>query len=224
MEHRKIPKLLNDSTVSITGTRQWIRVNDLWSGQHSVKKNVRLKNPMLRSDLFKYSNAYIVVKYLCNIWTSLTLPLTSCEVELDLLWTKDCVLIERHSNITVVNFVITSTTLYVSVVTLSIIDNIKLLENLKQGFIRTISLTIYRSEITTQPKNNNAGYKIDPTYRNIIRLFVLSLKNADNDPTRNSFVKFYMPLVEVKDFNASINNKPFLINPSKTNKKRTKNL
>ena len=78
MEHRKIPKLLNDSTVSITGTRQWIRVNDLWSGQHSVKKNVRLKNPMLRSDLFEYSNAYIVVKYLCNIWTSLTLPLTSC--------------------------------------------------------------------------------------------------------------------------------------------------
>ena len=50
---------------------------------------------------------------------------------------------------------ITSTKLYVLVVTLSINDNIKHLENIKQGlFKRTISLNKYRSEIT-QPKNNN---------------------------------------------------------------------
>ena len=29
-----------------------------------------------------------------------------------------------------------------------------------------------------------------------------------------------MPLVEIKDFNALIDNKPFLVNKSKTNKKR----
>ena len=47
---------------------------------------------------------------------------------------------------------ITSTKLYVLVVTLSINDNIKHLENIKQGlFKRTISLNKYRSEIT-QPK------------------------------------------------------------------------
>ena len=39
--------------------------------------------------------------------------------------------------------------LYIQVVTLSINDNIKFLENIKQGFKRTISWNKYRSEITT---------------------------------------------------------------------------
>ena len=52
--------------------------------------------------------------------------------------------------------------LYIFVVTLSINDNIKFLQNLKQGFKRTISWDKYRSEITTQPKNN-LEYRINPT-------------------------------------------------------------
>ena len=42
---------------------------------------------------------------------------------------------------------------------------------------------------------------IDPTFRNINRLFVSSFKNDDNDPARNPFGEYYMPLVAVKDFN-----------------------
>ena len=45
--------------------------------------------------------------------------------------------------------------------------------------------------MTNQPKNNNLDYIIDPTFANIIRLFVLSFKNGDNVPERNSFVKYY---------------------------------
>ena len=37
---------------------------------------------------------------------------------------------------------------------------------------------------------------IDPTFRNINRLFVLSFKNDDNDLTRDSFMS-YMQLVEI---------------------------
>ena len=88
-------------------------------------------------------------------------------------------------------------------------DNIEFLENIKQGFKRTISWNKYRSEIATRPKNNNLDYLIDPTFRNMNRLFVLSSKNGDNDPTRYSFNKYYMPLVEIEDFNALI--KHFLI-------------
>ena len=40
-------------------------------------------------------------------------------------------------------------------------------------------------------------------------MFVLSFKNGDKDPTRDSFEKYYMPLVEIKDFNALIDSKPF---------------
>ena len=85
-------------------------------------------------------------------------------------------------------------------------NKIKFLENIKQGFKRTISWNKYRSEKTTQPKNNNLGYLINPTFRNINRLFVLSFKNGDNDPTRYYFDKYYMQLVELKDFNALIDN------------------
>ena len=38
---------------------------------------------------------------------------------------------------------------------------------------------------------------------------MLSFKNGNNDLTRNSFDKYYMPLVEIKDFNTLIDNKPF---------------
>ena len=65
------------------------------------------------------------------------------------------VLIERHDNITGANFMITSTRLYIPVVTLSFNDNIKFLENIKQRFKRKISWNKYRSEITTQTKKNN---------------------------------------------------------------------
>ena len=58
----------------------------------------------------------------------------NCAVELDLLRTEDYVLIEYHSNITGVSFTITSTKFYATVVTLSINDKIKYLENLNQEF------------------------------------------------------------------------------------------
>ena len=46
-------------------------------------------------------------------------------------------------------------------------------------------------------------------------MLVLSFKNGNDDPTRNSFDKYYMPLVEIKDFNALIDNKPFFDQPIK---------
>ena len=98
---------------------------------------------------------------------------------------------------------------------MSINDNINFLENIKQGFKRTILWKKYKSRITIQPKNNNLDYLIDQTFRNINRLFVLSFKNGDDDATRNSFDKYYMSLVKIKDFNALIDNKPFFDQPVK---------
>ena len=56
---------------------------------------------------------------------------------------------------------------------------------------------------------------INPTFRNINRRLVLPFKNCDNDPTRNYFDKYYLPLVEIKDFNVLINNKAFFDQPIK---------
>ena len=56
MEHNKISKLWNNSTVSKFVTGKWVEVNDLSNGLDSVDKNIRFKTPMLRSDLCDYSD------------------------------------------------------------------------------------------------------------------------------------------------------------------------
>ena len=105
-----------------------------------------------------------------------------------------------------------NTKFYVSIATLSVNNSIKFLDHLKQGFKRMISWNKYRSEITTQPKIDDLNYMIDPTLGDTNRLFVLSFKNGDDNPAGNSFDEYYMPQVEIKDFDALIANKPFLIN------------
>ena len=58
---------------------------------------------------------------------------------------------------------------------------------------------------------------IDPTFRKINKLFVLSFKNDDDDDfVRNSFDAYYMPQVKIKDSNALIDNKPFFDSACKT--------
>ena len=75
----------------------------------------------------------------------------------------------------------------------------------------------YRSEMSNQTKNNNLNYLIDPTFTNVNRLFVLSFENEDE---RTSFSKYYVPNVEIKDFNVLIDGKPFFEIPVK-NKEQT---
>ena len=58
-----------------------------------------------------------------------------------------------------------------------------------------------------RPKNNNLDYLINPTFRNIDRLFVLSFKNGNDHLTRDSFDEYYMSLVKIKDFNVLIDSK-----------------
>ena len=62
-------------------------------------------------------------------------------------------------------FQINNTKLYVPVVNLPINDNIKFLENIRQRLKRKISWSKRRSEITTQPNNNNLDYLIDSTFQ-----------------------------------------------------------
>ena len=67
--------------------------------------------------------------------------------------------IKAEDNITQVTE-ITSTKLYVPIVTLSINDNINFSKNLKQEFEITITWNKYRSEITTQPEKTFKLYDL----------------------------------------------------------------
>ena len=112
-------------------------------------------------------------------------------------------------------FEITDTKLYVPVVILSKENDTKLLEQLKSGFKRTIKWTKYRSQMTIQPQNNNLNYLIDPTFTNVNRLFVLSFSRNNNTDNRDSFSDYYVPNVEIKDFNVLIDGKSFFDLPVK---------
>ena len=112
-------------------------------------------------------------------------------------------------------FQITDTKLYVPVVTLSKENDIKLLEQLKTGFKRTIKWNKYRSQMTIQPQNNNLNYLIDPTFTNVNRLFVLSFPRNNNTDSRYSYSNYYAPKVKSSDFNVLIDGKSFFDLPVK---------
>ena len=143
-------------------------------------------------------------------------------MSLILTWSKECVITSmerrvitntrRDTSPTNATFEITDTKLYVPVVTLSTKDDNNFLEQLKSGFKRTIKWNKYRSEMTNQTKNNNLNYLIDPTFTKVNRLFVLSFEN-END--RTSFSKYYVPNVQLKDFNVLIDEKSFSDKPIK---------
>ena len=116
-------------------------------------------------------------------------------------------------------FQITDTKLYVPVVTLSKENDIKLLEQLKSGFKRTIKWNKYRSQMTVQSNNNNLNYLIDPTFTKVNRLFVLSFERIEENNVkkdhRDSFSRYYVPNVKIKYFNVLIDRKSFFVLPVK---------
>ena len=73
--------------------------------------------------------------------------------------------------------------------------------------------------MSNQNKNNNLNYLIDTTFSNVNRLFVLSFENKDD---RTSYYKYYVPSVEIKDYNVLIDGNAFSELPIKIQKKHEK--
>ena len=172
----------------------------------------------------------IPLKHLSNFWRNLNIPLINCEVELILTWFKNCVLIDKltreanygaNPHVSEINnpenaiFQITDRKLYVPVVTLSKENDVKLLEQLKSGFKRTIKWNKYRSQMTIQRQNNNLNYLIVPTFMNVNRLFVLTFPTNNNTNSRYSFSNDYVPKVKINDFNVLIDRISFFDLPVK---------
>ena len=62
MEYDKINNLLGSESKNLSKfvTREYVRVNSL-SNMYNGNKSIRLKTPMLRSNLCDYADAYILV-------------------------------------------------------------------------------------------------------------------------------------------------------------------
>ena len=131
---------------------------------------------------------------------------------------KDCVITNSTGE---GKFQITETKLYVQVVTLSIQDNTKLLQQLKSGFKRIISLNKYESNVKTFAQNRYLNYLINPSFQGVSRLFALSFEN-END--RISHSTYYLPKGEIKDYNVMIVGRNFFDQPINNMKKTYENI
>ena len=145
----------------------------------------------------------VSLKYLSNFWRTLEMALINCEVNLILTWSKDCVI---NNSTGEGKFAMTETKLYVPVVSLSTKENEKLLQQLQSGFTKTISWNKYESSIKTFAQNRYLNYLINPSFQGVNRLFVLAFEN-ENDRTSHS--TYYLPKVELKDYNAMIDGRNF---------------
>ena len=68
-------------------------------------------------------------------------------------WSANCVILSTAVANQGANFAITDTKLYVPVVTLSTQDNVKLLDQLKSSFKRTINRNKYQSKVPIERQN-----------------------------------------------------------------------
>ena len=88
----------------------------------------------------------VPLSYLSVFWRSLELPLINCKVNLILTWSANCVIVSTNVANQNATFTITDTKLYVPVVTLSIQDKAKLLQQLNSGFKRAINWDKYQNQ------------------------------------------------------------------------------
>ena len=130
-------------------------------------------------------------------------------------WSSACVLIATVNPNQAATFAITDTNLYVPVVTLSTQENTKFLQQLKSGFKRVINWNKYLSKTELLAQNPNLNHLVKPSFQGVNRLFVLAFENDNN---RTSDDQYYLPTVEIKDYNIMINGENIFDQPIKNNK------
>ena len=148
----------------------------------------------------------------------------NCKIRLELNWPKDCVM----SNIAeVTKLKITNTKLYVSIVTLSSKDNVKLVKLLEEGFKRPVYWNEYQTKIETRNLDNNnfTRFPLDASFQGVRRLFVLAfnnttvnvpnnpINNTNNRVLRNSHTKYFLPRVNITNYNVLIDGRNFYDQP-----------
>ena len=132
------------------------------------------------------------------------MPLTAWELSLILTCSSTCVITNS-----------------VAVVTLSTQDNAKLLQQLKSGFKRVVNWNKYLSKPELLSQNPNLNHLVEPGFQGVTRLFVLAF---ENDIDRTSHSTYYLPNVEIKDYNIMINGENFFDQPIKDNKVTCENI
>ena len=85
---------------------------------------------------------------------------------------------------------------------------------LKSGFKRTINWKKNQSDPKIYARTQYLNHLINPSFQGVNRLFVFSFENENG---RTSHSEYYLPKVEIKDFNVKIDGKNFFDQPINNN-------
>ena len=91
----------------------------------------------------------------------------------------------------------------------------KQLQQLKSGFKRTVNWNKYLSKPELLAQNPNLNHLVEPNFQEVNRLFVLAF---EDDAKRKSNKRYYLPNIEIKDYNVMIGGKSLFDQPIKNNK------
>ena len=154
----------------------------------------------------------VPLKQLNNFRRTPKIPLIICEINLILIWSQDCVIVSTPNTDQGATFSIADTNLCVPVVTLSSKDNAKPLKQLKSGFKRPINWNKYKSKVPIERATQYLDYLIGPSFQGEKRRFVLSFKN---NVQWTHYDRYFLPTVEIKDYNVMIDGQKFFDQPVK---------
>ena len=167
----------------------------------------------------KNTKIVVPLKYLSNFFRSLKTPLIKIHLELN--WNNNCVMYGADTyaggdnvNNRETTFQITSTKLYVPIVTLSTKDNVNLTTRLNEGFKRSVYWNEYKSKIETNDADakNLKRFSLDVSFQRVNRLLVLAFYNTnsgDNKVERDSHRKYFLPRVDITNYNVLIDDRKF---------------
>ena len=164
-------------------------------------------------------------KYLSIFFRSLEMPLINWKIHLEPNWNNNCVMygadtyaVGDNSNNKEAIFKITSTKLYVPIVTLSTRDNVNLTKQLNEEFKRSVYWNEYKSKIETKEAdvNNLKRLPLDASFQGINRLFALAFDNThngNNKVERDSHIKYFLTRVNITNYNVLIDGRNFYDKP-----------
>ena len=137
------------------------------------------------------------------------MPLINYKVHLELNWSKDCVMSTIADTIFKIN-----TKLYVPVVTLWSKDNVKLVKLLEEGFKRTVYYNEHQTKIKSRNLDNSnlTRFCFGASFQGVRRFLVLAFDNTDNGAKkvqRNSHTKYFLPRVNIANYNVLIDGRNF---------------
>ena len=149
------------------------------------------------------------------------MALINCEINLILTWSTNYLIVSNNNANQNATFAITDTRIYVPLVTLSTQENAKLLQQLKLGFKRVINWNKYLSKPELLAQNPNLNHLVEPSFQVVNKLFALAF---ENDTQRTNAKGYYLPTVEIKDYNIMINVENFFDQLIKNNKVTYENI